>query len=40
VINTTDINFVDRREDFDDLLRHIRDVRAGTVYYQPLSSRE
>jgi deoxyguanosine kinase len=40
VINTTDINFVDRREDFDDLLHHIREVRAGTVYYQPLSSRE
>ena len=40
VINTTDINFVDRREDFADLLRHIRDVRAGTIYYQPLSSRE
>jgi deoxyguanosine kinase len=40
VINTTDINFVDRREDFADLLRHIREVRAGTVYYQPLSSRK
>jgi deoxyadenosine/deoxycytidine kinase len=39
VINTTDINFVDRPEDFADILQHIGDMRSGTVYYQPLSSR-
>ncbi len=40
VINTTDINFAERPEDFDDVLRHIEECGSGTLYYQPPSSRE
>lgn len=40
VINTTDINFADHPDDFDDVLRHIDEHGSGTLYYQPPSSRE
>ncbi|HBB40600.1 MAG: deoxynucleoside kinase [Nitrospirae bacterium CG18_big_fil_WC_8_21_14_2_50_70_55] len=39
VINTTDINFVDHPDDFDDILRHIEECPSSTLYYQPPSSR-
>jgi len=39
VINTTDINFADHPDDFDDVLRHIDECGSGTLYYQPPSSR-
>ncbi len=37
VINTTDIDFVHRREDLDDLLKQILGMRQGTQYYVPRS---
>lgn len=37
VINTTDIDFVNRRQDLDDLLKHIMNMRQGTQYYVPAS---
>lgn len=37
VINTSDIDFVHRREDLDDLLRLIVSMKQGTQYYVPLS---
>jgi deoxyguanosine kinase len=39
VINTSDIDFVETERDFDDLVRAIEGVRAGTQYYQPLGTR-
>lgn len=39
VVDTTDIDFVNRREDFDDLLQEIKRTRKGTWYYKPLGSR-
>lgn len=38
VVNTSDIDFVNRPEDFEDLVREIRDARAGTRYYVPRGS--
>ncbi len=38
VINTSDIDFVHRREDLDDLLRQILSMKQGTQYYVPVSS--
>jgi deoxyguanosine kinase len=35
VINTSDIDFVNRPGDFEDLVRAIREARAGTHYYVP-----
>jgi deoxyadenosine/deoxycytidine kinase len=37
VINTTDIDFVHRREDLDDLLKQILGMKQGTQYYVPRS---
>jgi deoxyguanosine kinase len=35
VINTSDIDFVRRREDLDDLLKEILSMKQGTQYYVP-----
>ncbi len=35
VINTSDIDFVNRREDLDDLLKQILGMKHGTQYYVP-----
>ena len=35
VINTSDIDFVHRREDLDDLLKQILAMKKGTQYYVP-----
>lgn len=35
VVQTTEIDFVNRKEDLDDLLKQIRNMRAGTQYYVP-----
>jgi len=37
VINTSDIDFVNRREDLDDLLKQILNMKQGTQYYVPVS---
>jgi deoxyguanosine kinase len=37
VINTSDIDFVHRREDLDDLLKQILNMKQGTQYYVPVS---
>ena len=37
VINTSDIDFVHRREDLDDLLKQILSMQQGTQYYVPVS---
>ena len=39
VVNTNDIDFVKRKEDFEDLVKQVGAVRAGTHYYVPLGSR-
>jgi hypothetical protein len=35
VVNTSDIDFVNRPGDFDDLVKAVREARAGTHYYVP-----
>lgn len=37
VINTSDIDFVHRRQDLDDLLKQILSMKHGTQYYVPSS---
>lgn len=37
VINTSDIDFVHRQEDLDDLLKQILSMKQGTQYYVPKS---
>ena len=37
VINTSDIDFVNRRDDLDDLLKQILSMKQGTQYYVPRS---
>jgi deoxyguanosine kinase len=37
VINTSDIDFVHRRQDLDDLLKQVLGMKQGTQYYVPLS---
>jgi deoxyadenosine/deoxycytidine kinase len=37
VINTSDIDFVHRRDDLDDLLKQILSMKQGTQYYVPVS---
>ncbi len=37
VVNTSEIDFVHRDADLDDLLNHLEKVTKGTVYYQPIS---
>jgi len=39
VVNTNDIDFVKHKEDFEDLVKQVEVVRAGTHYYVPLGSR-
>lgn len=39
VVNTTDIDFVKHKEDFEDLVKQVEAVQAGTHYYVPLGSR-
>jgi deoxyadenosine/deoxycytidine kinase len=38
VVNTNDIDFVKHKEDFEDLVKQVETVRAGTHYYVPLGS--
>lgn len=38
IINAAEINFVDRDEDFQTLLEHIRTIRSGRHYFNPLAS--
>ena len=37
VINTSDIDFVNRREDLDDMLKQVLNMKNGTQYYVPRS---
>jgi deoxyadenosine/deoxycytidine kinase len=39
VVNTTDVDFVKRPEDVDDLLKQIRSMGRGTQYYVPMVSK-
>ncbi|MBI5166363.1 MAG: deoxynucleoside kinase [candidate division NC10 bacterium] len=39
VINTSEIDFVKRKEDLEDLIKQISEMRKGTQYYVPLGSR-
>ena len=39
VVDTTEIDFVQNREDFEDLVKEIKGTRKGTWYYRPLGSR-
>jgi deoxyguanosine kinase len=39
VVDATEIDFVQNREDFEDLVREIKGTRKGTWYYKPLGSR-
>jgi len=39
VINTSDIDFVETEKDFEELVRAIGSIKAGTHYYQPLGTR-
>ena len=39
VVDTTEIDFVQNREDFEDLVEEIKGTRKGTWYYKPLGSR-
>ncbi len=38
VVNTTEIDFVKRKGDLDDLIRQIHSMKRGTQYYVPLGS--
>lgn len=38
VINTTEIDFVRRKEDLEDLIKQIAEMKRGTRYYVPLGS--
>ena len=38
VVNTNDLDFVNRKQDLEDLVKQIHDVRGGTQYYVPLTS--
>jgi deoxyguanosine kinase len=40
VINTSDIDFVHRREDLDDLLKQILGMKQGTQYYVPRTQKK
>ncbi len=40
VVNTSEIDFVSRPEDFEDLVKTVSQTRAGTHYYVPLGSRK
>ncbi|OGI46624.1 MAG: deoxyadenosine kinase [Candidatus Muproteobacteria bacterium RBG_16_65_34] len=38
VVNAAEINFVDREEDFATLLAHIRKIRSGRHFFNPLTA--
>jgi len=38
VVNTGEMDFVKRKEDLEDLLRQLHEMKAGTQYYVPLGS--
>jgi len=38
VVNTNDLDFVNRKQDLEDLVKQIEDVRGGTRHYVPLTS--
>ncbi len=38
IVNAAEINFVDREDDFVTLLEHIRKVRSGRHYFNPLAA--
>src|SRR5205085_2759411 len=40
VVNTNQIDFVNNKDDFEDLLTRIRSHRQGTTYYQPIEREE
>jgi deoxyadenosine/deoxycytidine kinase len=40
VVNTSDIDYVRRREDLDDLLKQILGMKQGTQYYVPRSGKK
>lgn len=40
VVNTSEIDFVNRKEDLDQLIREIRQMRQGTWYFTPLRSKK
>ena len=40
VVNTNEIDFVKHKGDFEDLVKQVETVRAGTHYYVPLGSRQ
>ena len=40
VVNTTDVDFVSRTEDVDDLLKQVRGMGKGTQYYVPLGRKK
>jgi deoxyadenosine/deoxycytidine kinase len=39
VVNTTDVDFVRRTEDMDDLLKQVQSMGKGTQYYVPMASK-
>jgi deoxyguanosine kinase len=39
VVNTDEIDFVERADDFEDLLTRIREHKAGTLYYNPVGGK-
>ncbi len=39
VVDTNEINFVDRKEDFDQLVREIKQMKKGTWYFIPMRSK-
>jgi deoxyadenosine/deoxycytidine kinase len=39
VVDTTEIDFVNREEDLENLIREVRSMRRGTWYYKPLGSK-
>ncbi len=39
VVDTSDIDFVNREEDLENLVREVRSMRRGTWYYKPLGSK-
>jgi len=40
VVNTSDIDYVSRKEDLDDLLKQILNMKQGTQYYVPKSRKK
>src|SRR4051812_13024002 len=39
IINTSDLDFVDNEEDFEELIKAMTRIKAGTHYYQPMGTR-